>query len=333
MFRPIAFTMFAAIGATAACLAGVPAAAQTSAPAWPTRPVTMVVPFAAGSASDTVARILGARLSDVLGQQIIIENMGGAGGMTGAARVVKAIPDGYQFVLGGVDNFAMNQTLYKKPLYNSVSDFTPVGLVVEQTLILVIRNDLPVNDLKEFVAYAKANQSKMQYASAGIGSGSHLACAQLNVAMGVDIPHVPYRGSPPAMQDLMAGRIDYYCSLAAAAMPQITSKSMKAIAVLTKDRSPLLPDLATAYEQGLQVDVNFWSGFFMPPGTPPAIIEKLQAAAVQTVDTPQVQERLKTVGVTVAPPAQRSTAYLKTFLASEIERWSGLIKASGVSLD
>src|SRR5882762_3570800 len=153
--------MIAAIAALAAATG--PAAAQT----WPTRPVTMVVPFAAGSASDTVARILGARLSEVLGQQVIIENVGGAGGMTGVARVAKAAPDGYQFVLGGIDTFAQNQTLYKKPLYNSVNDFEPVALMVEQAIILVTRNELTVKNLKEFAAYAKANQAKMQYGSAG----------------------------------------------------------------------------------------------------------------------------------------------------------------------
>ena len=307
-----------------------------SAPAqtWPSRPVTMVVPFAAGSASDTVARILAARLSEILGQQVVIENVGGAGGMTGAARVAKAPPDGYTFVLGGVDTFAMNQTLYKRPLYNSAADFDPVALVVEQALILVARNELPAGNLREFAAYAKTNQAKMQYGSAGVGSGSHLACAQLNAALGMDVAHVPYRGSPPAMQDLIAGRIDYYCSLAAAAMPQLASKSMKAIAVLTRDRSPLLPDVASAHEQGAKdVDVNFWSGFFFPKGTPQPIITRLHAAAVETMNTPAVLERLKTVGVTVVAPDRRSPDYLAKFLASETAKWAATIKASGVSLD
>src|SRR6195256_180098 len=193
--------MIAAISALAAATG--PAAAQT----WPTRPVTMVVPFAAGSASDTVARILGGRLSEVLGQQVIIENVGGAGGMTGVSRVARAAPDGYQFVLGGIDTFAQNQTLYKKPLYNSLTDFAPVALMVEQPLVLVARNDLPAGNLQEFIIYAKANQAKMQYGSAGVGSGSHLACAQLNAAIGVDVTHVPYRGSPPALQGLIARRV------------------------------------------------------------------------------------------------------------------------------
>src|SRR5256885_13663853 len=163
------------IGVVTFAAALVPAAAQD----WPVRPVSMVVPFAAGSASDTVARILGGRLSELLGQQVLVENIGGAGGMTGVSRVAKAAPDGYQFVLGGIDTFAQNQTLYKKPLYNSVADFVPVALVVDQPLVLVIRNELPAGNLREFIAYAKANQARMQYGSAGAGSGSHLACAQL----------------------------------------------------------------------------------------------------------------------------------------------------------
>jgi tripartite-type tricarboxylate transporter receptor subunit TctC len=307
-----------------------PALAQS----WPTRPVTMVVPFAAGSASDTVARILAARLSELLGQQVVIENIGGAGGMTGASRVAKAPPDGYTFVLGGVDTFAMNQTLYKRPLYNASADFEPVALVVEQALILVARNELPAGNLRELAAHAKTNQDKMQYGSAGVGSGSHLACAQLNAALGIDVAHIPYRGSPPAMQDLIAGRIDYYCSLAAAAMPQLASKSMKAVAVLTRDRSPLLPDVATAHEQGVKdFDVNFWSGFFFPKGTPAAIIERLHATAVETVNTSAVQDRLKNVGVTAVAPDRRSSDYLKKFVASETAKWAATIKASGVSLD
>jgi tripartite-type tricarboxylate transporter receptor subunit TctC len=322
------------VGAMAPVVASVMTAHFAAAQTWPARPITMVVPFAAGSASDSVGRVLTARLSEVLGQQVIIENVAGAGGMTGVSRVAKAAPDGYQFVLGGIDTFAQNQTLYKKPLYNAVTDFAPVALVVDQPLVLVTRNELPVGNLREFIAYAKANQGKMQYGSAGAGSGSHLACAQLNAAIGVDVTHVPYRGSPPAMQDLIAGRIDYFCALAAAAMPQLGSNSMKAIAVMTRDRSPLLPNLATAHEQSLtDFDSYFWSGFFMPRDTPAAIVQKLQAAAVATVDTPFVQERLKVLGVTVVAPERRSTDYLKHFLDSEIAKWAAIIKASGVSLD
>src|SRR5439155_24730328 len=166
--------------------------------------------------------------------------------------------------------------------------------MVEQPLVLVARNDLPAGNLQEFIAYAKANQAKMQYGSAGVGSGSHLACAQLGAAIGVEITHVPYRGSPPAMQDLIAGRIDYFCALAAAAMPQISSNTMRAVAVFTKSRSPLMPNITSAHEQGLtDFDSYFWSAFFVPKGTPEPVIRRFNEASAATLDTPFVQARLK----------------------------------------
>ena len=173
--------------------------------------VTLVVPFAAGGPIDTIGRILATRLAELLGQQVIVENVGGAGGMTGTARVAKAAPDGYQVVLGNVGTHAGNQTLYRHPLYNAATDFAPVILVVELPLVLVARKDLPADDLPGFIAYAKANQATMQFGSGGAGSATHLACALLNAAVGIEVTHVPYRGGAPAMQDLIAGRIDYLC--------------------------------------------------------------------------------------------------------------------------
>ena len=316
--------------AAALALLSTAASAQT----WPSRPLSMVVPFAAGSASDTVGRILAARLSEVLGQQVVIENVGGAGGMTGTSRVAKAEPDGYTFTIGSVDTFAINQTLYKKPLYNSAADFEPVALMIEQPIVLIARNDLPASDMKGFIEYAKANQAKMQFGSAGLGSGSHLACARLNAAMGAEPTHVPYRGSAQALQDMIAGRIDYFCALGAAAIGPLESKTVKAIAILTKDRSPLFPELASAHEQGLtDFATYFWSGFFLPKGTPADIVKKLHDASVATLDTPSTQERLKKAGTIVVGADRRSPAYLKTFVEKEIAQWAATIKASGVSLD
>lgn len=301
---------------------------------WPSRPLSMVVPFAAGSASDTVGRILAAGLAGPLGQQVIVENVGGAGGMTGTARVANAPPDGYQFSLGSVDTMAINQTLYKKPLYNSASDFTPVGLVIEQPIILIARADLPANSMKEFIAYAKANQSKMQFGSAGPGSGSHLACARVVAAIGAEPAHVPYRGSAQAMQDLAAGRIDFFCALGAAAIAPLESKTAKAIAILTQERSPLFPDIPSANEQGLTgVESYFWSGFFFPKNMPGDIVKKMSAATAQTLDSQATQDRLKKAGVTVVAPERRSAEYLKKFVDSEVANWATTIKASGVSLD
>jgi tripartite-type tricarboxylate transporter receptor subunit TctC len=316
--------------AAALVLAASSAVAQT----WPTRPVTMVVPFAAGSASDTVGRILAARLSEVLGQQVLVENVGGAGGMTGTARVANAPPDGYQFVLGSVDTFAMNQSLYKKLPYQAAADFVPVGLVIEQPILLIVRNDLPVNTVPQFISYAKVNQAKMQYGSAGVGSGSHLTCARMNAAMGIDATHIPYRGSAQAMQDLLAGRIDYFCALGAAAMAPLEGGTAKALAILSRERSPLFPNLASAHEQGLtDFDSYFWSGFFLPKGTSEDVTQRLLRATADTLNTPLTQERLKNAGVTVVAADRRAPDYLKKFLVGEIAQWAAIIKASGVSLD
>jgi tripartite-type tricarboxylate transporter receptor subunit TctC len=316
--------------ATALAAAILPAAAEE----WPTRPLTMVVSFPAGSGSDVLARILGARLSEVLGQQVVIENVPGGGGMTAAYRVARAAPDGYQFVLGGTDTFAQSQTLYKKPLYNAVTDFVPVALMVEQPFLLVARNDLPAGNLPEFIAYAKANQAKMQYGSAGPASGANLTCTYLNSTIGVTVTQVPYRGAPEGLQDVMAGRIDYYCPVIAAAIGQIRNNTLKAIAILSRNRSPALPALASANEQGLtDFEANYWNGFFLPKGTPTPIVQKFHDAAVATIDSPAVLDRLKAFGLTAVAPDRRSSDYLAHFLTAEIKKWRDPIKATGVSLD
>src|SRR5574337_661196 len=180
---------------------------------FPSRTLTMVIPFAAGGPTDVLGRILAQRMGEVLGRSVIVENVGGAGGMTGSKRVAEAKPDGYTMVLGTVGTHAQSQTLYKKPLYNAAADFTPVALIADVPIALLVRKDLPVKDFKEFIAYAKANQAKMQFGSAGAGSATHLGCVVLNTAMGTNITHVPYKGTGPAMQDLIGGRIDFLCEI------------------------------------------------------------------------------------------------------------------------
>ena len=223
----------------------------TSADSWPTRPVTMIVPFAAGGPTDVVGRGIAPRLGEILKQQIVVENVGGAGGMTGAQRVALATPDGYQVLLGTVGTQAYNQTLYKNPLYSATDDFAPVVLIAEQPLVLVVPKDFPANTLKEFSAYAKANAARLQFGSGGVGSSTHLGCLLLNSAIGVDVQHVPYKGSAPAMQDLIAGRINYLCDAVSTAQSQIKAGAVKPIAVLARARSAALPDVPTAQEQGL----------------------------------------------------------------------------------
>jgi tripartite-type tricarboxylate transporter receptor subunit TctC len=317
--------------ALAAMLAGVGSAQAQS---WPTRPLTMVVPFAAGGIGDVLGRILAPRLSELLVRQVIIENVGGAGGMAGAARVAKAAPDGYTFVLGSAGTHAHNQTLYKSPLYNVATDFAPVALVVEQPVVLVVRKDLPPGNLPDFIAYAKANQAKMQYGSPGTGSAVHLACAILNAAIGVRVTHIPYRGGGPAMQDLIAGRLDYQCTGSTNAIAQLESSTIKAIALLSLERSPILPQVPTAHEQGLRnFEAPLWWALFLPKGTPPAIIAKLNEATVATMSTPAVQQRLKETGYDLVALERRSPDYLQKFVESEIAKWAEPIRATGVSID
>jgi tripartite-type tricarboxylate transporter receptor subunit TctC len=311
-------------------LASAPAAAQD----WPIRPITIVVPFAAGGPVDVATRLLAPRLGQVLGQQIIIENVGGAGGMTGSARVAAASPDGYMAVLGNTGTHAYNQSLYKIPLYNAVTDFTPVGETVENTKVLLVRNDLPATTLAEFIAYAKANQVRMQFGSAGAGSSTHIGCVLLNAKLGLDITHVPYRGAAPAMQDLFAGRIDYMCEIISTAMPQIAGKSVRPLALLSTTRASVLPDLPTAVELGLpDVDSDGWNGVFLPKGTPAAIVRKFATALNETLDDPALRKRLEELGLIVPPPERRGPEYLARLVPAEIEKWSGPIKASGTRID
>ncbi|HEY8338113.1 MAG TPA: tripartite tricarboxylate transporter substrate binding protein [Tardiphaga sp.] len=314
----------------AICLSLSPAARASD---WPTRPLTMINPFAPGGPNDVVARLLAQRMGEILGQPVIVENVGGAGGMNGASRVAKADPDGYTFLQGTVGTQAQNQTLYKKPAYNAVTDFTPVGMVIEAPLVLVARQDLPVKDMKELVAYAKANKDKMQYGSAGTGSAIHLGCALANMVMGIDVLHVPYRGANPAMQDLMSGRIDYLCDIITTAKVQIDGGTVKPIAVLSKTRSPVLPNVPTSFEQGYEVDAYTWNAFFLPKGAPDEVVRKLNQATVEALATPAVREKLEAAGMRIAKGEEATPAYLGKFLQSEIAKWEPAIKASGAVIE
>jgi tripartite-type tricarboxylate transporter receptor subunit TctC len=319
--------------ASAVVAAAVVFAHHAKAQDWPTRPLTMVAPFATGGSTDAIARIVAEGLSSQLHQPVIVENVGGAGGMTGANRVARAAPDGYQFVVGNVGTHAQNQTLYKAPLYNAVTDFAPVGLIMDQSLILVTRKDLPPNNLPEFIAFVRQNQAKMQFGSGGTGGSNHLACVLLNAALGVNVTHVPYRSAGPAMQDMLAGLIDYQCPSAPTVIPQYASNTIKTLAILSKKRSASLPDLPSAHEQGLtDFDVPSWYALFLPKGTPDPIVRKLNAAAVAAMNTPVMKERLKAIGSDLAGPERQSPEYLATFVAEEIKKWSGPIRASGVQL-
>src|SRR5262245_23818155 len=318
------------IATTTMALAALGAAALAQ--EWPTRSLTLVVPFAAGGEADVLGRIVGRTLSDGLGKPVVIENIAGAGGTTGAARVAKAARDGYTLMYAGRGQFVL-QALSKHPLY-SLSDFTPVVLIAETPILLIARNDLPATNVSAFIAYAKENQGKLHYGSPGPGSTPHLSCVLFNTATGITATHVPYRSGGAAMQDLLAGRIDYQCTGVSTAMAQVEAGKIKALAVLTRDRSPIVPAFASAHEQGVtDFDASVWYSLFVPKSTPAPIVHKVRALILTAMTTPSVAERLKENGATVVAPARREPDYLLPFLESDIARWGAAVKAAGIAVD
>jgi tripartite-type tricarboxylate transporter receptor subunit TctC len=237
-------------------------------------------------------------------------------------------------VLGSIGTHALNQTLSRKPLYNAAADFAPVALIADVGLVLITRKDLPAGDLAQFIVHAKANQAKMQFGSGGAGTSSHIGCVLLNQTIGIDTTHVPYRGGGPAMADLVAGRVDYVCNIASTAGQAIEGRQVRALAALTRERSPILPDLPTAHEQGLDgFNAYTWNAAFLPKGTSPTLVKRFNEALVAVMDNPAFRERLRALGLIVVAPERRTPAYLHTFVESEIEKWAVPIRASGVKAD
>ena len=301
---------------------------------FPNRAMTMVIPFAAGGPTDILGRLVAGRMSEVLGQTVIVENVNGAGGMTGSERVANAAPDGYNFVLGTVGTHAQGQTLYKHPLYNAVTDFTPVILIAQIPLVLETRKDLPVSNFKEFVAYAKENQAKMQFGSAGTGSATHLGCVLMNYLLGVNITHVPYRGTGPALQDLEGGRIDFLCDVMTTAKPPIESGAVKGLAVFDSKRSPALPDVPTSAEQGMPNLIAYtWNAIFCRRARRHRSSTNCMTRRLRRC----TRRRCATGSADSAPRSRPTTRQRRTisakFTKSEIEKWAVPIKAAGVSVE
>src|ERR1700742_4637057 len=289
---------------------------------YPARPITLVVPYAAGGVFDTIARIVGARMGELLGQSVIVENVTGAGGIIGVQRVIGAKPDGYTLLLGTVGTHAYNQSIYRKRRYDAVNDFTPVTLFSDQPMVLEGRKDLPANNLAEFIALLKQNGTKMQYGSAGVGSTTHLACALLNARIGVEVTHVPYRGGGPAANDLIGGQIDYMCGNMGTSVARAAAKQSKPLALLSRERAALMPELATAHEQGITgYDVVTWTAFFLPKGAPKEIVGKLNEVTHAAMDTPALKTRLNDIGVVGMPAERRGPEYLARYVVEEIARW------------
>jgi tripartite-type tricarboxylate transporter receptor subunit TctC len=301
---------------------------------FPTRPVTMVVPFAAGGPIDLLGRLIQPALAAALGQPVVIENITGGGGMTGANRVRQATPDGYQIVLGSIGTHTLSPLLAKHPPYDPARDFAPVGLVAEIPLVLLVRKNLPAQNLQEFIAYVKANHATMQFGSGGTGTSSHIGCVLLDQTIGVEVTHVPYRGGGPALTDLMAGRLDYLCNYISLAVQAVGTGEARALAIFARERAPVMPNLPTAAEQGLNgVDAYTWNAIFAPKGTPPAVIARLNAALSKALDDPTVRDRLARLGLDVPPKDLRTPDYLGRYVASEMVKWAPAVKASGAGLE
>ena len=319
---------FAVIFALAGAYGIEPASAQD----WPTRPLTLIVPWAAGGGTDVMARIVGRRMSEIFGQEVMVENISGAGGMIGSAHAAKSAPDGYTFVFGSRSD-AINMTLYKRPTYNLQNDLAPVVLVAEQPTVLVARKDFPADGLQDFIAYLKRNAATIRMGSAGIGATGFVDCAIFNGTVGVTVQAIPYRGSGPAMQDLIGRQFDYMCTISGSAAAPLQSDLIKGIAVFSRERLGSLPNVSTAKEQGTQFEASTWFGFFVPKATPVAITRKLHDASVAAMETSWVQEQLAKNGTYVVPPEHRSTAYFESIIGPEIEKNAGPLIEAGMSVD
>lgn len=300
---------------------------------YPTKPVTVIVPFAAGGPTDTVARLVAQSMGTQLKQQIIIENVGGAGGTIGSARVAKASPDGYTLLLHHIGH-ATAPTLYRKLSYNSITDFEPVGLITDVPMTFVARKDFPAKDLKELVSYAKTNKDRVTYANAGVGSASHLCGMLFMTAIGAELTTVPYKGTGPAMNDLLGGQVDFMCDQTTNTTGQIKGEKIKAYGVTTKTRVPSLPNIPTMSEAGLPgFEVAVWHGLYAPKGTPKPVIDKLASALQFALKDPNVKQRFADLGTEPVAQNRATPETLRTHLKAEIDKWAPIIKQAGAYAD
>ncbi len=317
-----------ATGACAAVLASLcsfvaPAEAQT----YPTRSITMIVPFAAGGPTDVISRIVTAHMAQTLGQSIIIENVVGAGGTTATTRAARAANDGYTLITGHMGTHAASVPLYPKLAYHPEKDFEPIALLAGTPILILARKDFPPKDLKEFVAYVKANAEKVNAAHAGVGSVSHVSCELLHSILDIKPVGVPFNGTGPAMNALVAGQVDYMCDQIVNAVPQINAGTIKAYAIATPERNPSLPNVPTTAEAGLPAfQAQAWNAMFAPKGTSPAIVASLNAAAIKALDDENVRKRLLELGSVIPGSADRTPEALATLVKNEIAKWTPVLK-------
>src|ERR1700712_896319 len=314
--------------ASLAALAGLGQfAAPVHAQDYPTRSITMIVPFAAGGPTDVISRIVTGHMAQTLGQSIIIENVVGAGGTTATTRAARATNDGYTLITGHMGTHAASVPLYPKLAYHPEKDFEPVALLAGTPILILARKDFPARDLKEFITYVKANTDKMNMAHAGVGSVSYSACELLSSVLDIKPTGVPFNGTGPAMNALVGGQVDYMCDQIVNAVPQINGGTIKAYAVATPERNPALPDIPTTTEAGLPAfQAQAWNGIFAPKGTPAPIIAKLNAAVGKALDDPEVQKRLLDLGSVIPKGPERTPESLAALVKSEIAKWTPVLK-------
>ena len=302
-------------------------AAHAQAQVYPTRSITMIVPFAAGGPTDVTSRIVTGHMAQTFGQSIIIENVVGAGGTTATTRAARAANDGYVLITGHMGTHAASVPLYPNLAYHPEKDFEPVALLAGTPIVILARKDFPPKDLKEFVTYVKANVDKVNAAHAGVGSVSHVSCQLLNSILDIKPTGVPFNGTGPAMNALVGGQVDYMCDQIVNAVPQINGGTIKAYAVATAERNPSLPDVPTTAEAGLPaLQAQAWNAIFAPKGTPAPVIAKLNAAAVKALEDEGVRKRLLDLGSVIPAPAERTPEALAALVKSEIAKWTPVLK-------
>jgi tripartite-type tricarboxylate transporter receptor subunit TctC len=309
---------------TALALAAGPVMAQD----YPTRPIMMVVPYPAGGPSDVVARIIADGMSRQLNQSIVIENVGGAGGTIGTGRVAEAHPDGYTLLAASMGSHVSAPALYPNLKYDSTKDFTPIGLTAYAPAAIVSKKDIPANNLKEFVDYLKKNGENVKQAHGGVGASSHMACLLFNTAAGTKPTLVAYRGTGPAMNDLVGGHVDFLCEQAVSVAPQVSAGAIKAYAMSGSERLAALPNVPTAKEAGVNYQMSIWAGIFAPKGTPKEIVDKLATALDKALDDPSVKKRIAELGGSLPAKKERNPVAFEAFVKAEIARWSPILKAT-----
>ena len=325
-FRMMAGALAAGLLSTA--LAAAPAAAQAD---YPSRPITVIVPFAAGGPTDVITRIAAEHMQRTLGQTMVVENVVGAGGTTASTRAKRATPDGYTIMTGHMGTHAASVGLYPNLQYDPRTDFETIGMIAGTPILILATKDFPANDLKEFTEYVKANATKLNEAHAGVGSVSFTTCLMLNSQLGVKPALIPFTGTGPSMNALVAGQVDYMCDQIVNAVPHVQAGTIKAYAIATAERNPALPDVPTTKEAGLpDYQVSAWNAMFAPKGTPKPILDKLTDALNKALDDPAVRKRLLDLGSDIPKADGRGQAALAAHVKAEVDRWTPIIKAAGV---